>query len=143
MLLLNSKDELLLVTHKEISYWYIPGGKWEEDETLIGCAEREVAEEVGLKVKLEKLVYVDERINVNKEGEDRHYLAFFFFGKTDQELSKNWHDSGGSWEIIAKFSSQEEIKNLKEVYPEFIKDRFWIDYKNGFTNHQIYINPTI
>lgn len=138
-LVLNSKDELLLVTHNEISYWYTPGGKWEDNETLIECAERETFEETGLKVKLEKLVYVDERINDNKDGEKRHYLASFFFGKTDLELPEKWYDSGGSLETIAKFISQKDIEKLDQQFPTFIKDKFWIDYKNNFPN-SVYIN---
>jgi len=59
VLLLNSKNEICFIkslryTTKKIE-WELPAGAVEEDEDVLGAAEREVAEETGLKTKALKL----------------------------------------------------------------------------------------
>jgi hypothetical protein len=46
----------------------------------------------------------------------------------------------GDAPIIAKFLSQDEIKNQEKVYPEFLKTDFWEDLEQNFQNHKIYKN---
>ncbi|MFH1956829.1 MAG: NUDIX domain-containing protein [Patescibacteria group bacterium] len=56
-----NKGKILLVRNKGESFWYPPGGQWEyEKENIIEAARREVEEEVGLKVNIEKLLYLQE-----------------------------------------------------------------------------------
>ena len=49
----SENQQVLLVKNHDQDYWYPPGGGWEYDkENIIECAEREVYEETGLKVKV-------------------------------------------------------------------------------------------
>jgi 8-oxo-dGTP diphosphatase len=137
VLLLNARDELLLVTHPGENFWYTAGGRWIETETLEESAIREVYEETGLKIKIEKLIYINEFISTHRE-EPRKHLAFFFFARTDLTMPEKWTDPGGEDPIIAKFLSQNEIQKQAEVYPEFIKTDFWRDLKNNFANYEVY-----
>ena len=56
--LIIKENSILLVKRKIApwkSYWDIPGGYCETNETLEQCAEREAMEEIGIPVKIESL----------------------------------------------------------------------------------------
>lgn len=59
---LLQEDRILLARHvcPEREYWILPGGAVEEDETPEEAAVREVLEETGLQIELERLLFVDE-----------------------------------------------------------------------------------
>jgi len=75
--LLNEKNELLLVKHQKHGreYWLLPGGGVEYGETLKQALEREIVEEVGLKVKVQNMVLVHDSIH---PGGDRHIVNIYF-----------------------------------------------------------------
>lgn len=54
-------DRILLARHERANggYWVLPGGAVEESETPEAAAVREVYEETGLRVALERLLFVD------------------------------------------------------------------------------------
>ena len=62
-LILNKKKEILLVkSSKWRGCFYIPGGHIEEGETIEEALRREIAEEVGLKIKIVKFLGLQESI---------------------------------------------------------------------------------
>lgn len=68
---------LLLVKHKkqiaDNRYWSLPGGKLEQGETLEAAMIREMLEETGLHVRIERLLYV-----CDKPEEDVSRIHFLF-----------------------------------------------------------------
>jgi len=77
VILLNDKDELLIVKPIYKDHWTLPGGVVDENESLRSAAQREVKEELGLQVDELRLVCVD---YVSKEGEKDDNLQFLFYG---------------------------------------------------------------
>ena len=77
VLLLNHKDEIMLVYPTYKPRWEIPGGVTEVDESPRACARREVLEEIGLDRDIGRLLVVDynERAGVKTES-----LMFIFDG---------------------------------------------------------------
>ncbi|MEV5375997.1 NUDIX domain-containing protein [Streptomyces nondiastaticus] len=62
------RDEHVLLVHGDWprpGTWWLPGGGQEAGETLAACAEREVFEETGVRVKSEELVVLREYIQAN------------------------------------------------------------------------------
>ena len=113
-------DQLLLIKHSEHkggrAYWVIPGGGREEGETEEACVQREMMEETGLHVTVERLL-LDEPCGV-----DRHktYLCRADAGdpqpgyEPEPEVAEQyaitevrWFDlsSPDSWDALAKNDS--------------------------------------
>ena len=49
-------DQVLLVRRNDLPVWEMPGGGLEADETIDACCVREVEEETGLDVEIDRLV---------------------------------------------------------------------------------------
>lgn len=63
-LVFNDKDEILLVQHPQRG-WEMPGGKVELGESLPEALKREVREEAGANIEVEKLVGVYSEVALN------------------------------------------------------------------------------
>jgi ADP-ribose pyrophosphatase YjhB (NUDIX family) len=73
-------DELLLVRHQkgEKTYWLLPGGGVEFGESLTTCAEREMREETGLTVEVDRPVWMSEAIDPDGR---RHILNVYLLAR--------------------------------------------------------------
>lgn len=80
----NKKGELLFVTsHKWKGIWSIPGGHVELGESLVEALKREVMEEVGLRVKVTRLLSIEEAIYPKQFIRKKHFIFFDFLCETD------------------------------------------------------------
>jgi len=108
-LVVNRKGEILLAKKKTRNYWSLPGGKLELMEQTKKCAEREVLEETGVKIKAEKLLCFEERIDKkNKE----HWLAFYY--KAKPISGKAMVKEPDKFEDVKWFNHARLPKNLSE-----------------------------
>jgi len=77
VLVINDDGEFLIGKRKgslDAGCWGLPGGHLEPNETIEECAVREVFEETGLKITVEKhLGFTDDNYVV----ENKRYLTFF------------------------------------------------------------------
>lgn len=73
-----------MVLHKTIerTYWTLPGGGCEDDEIIEQTAVREVKEETGLDVEIEKLLFEEEYVG----GTSYCYLAKLKSERTEPNL---------------------------------------------------------
>ncbi len=64
VIIVTGDRKILLVKHKkgQRSYWVLPGGRLEYGETFEECGVREVKEETGLDVAIERIIYLSEAI---------------------------------------------------------------------------------
>lgn len=131
------KDErILMVRHckGKDEYWLLPGGGVETGEYLRDALRREVREELGLSVKVKKLLYVFESF-ADKEkhiiqptflmdadklafsrSEDRRVCGYSFFGKEELKELRVYPDINDELvELLAirLENSEEEINNIK------------------------------
>ncbi len=137
VLILN-KNKILLVKHVHpdtgFSWWVPPGGGVEEkDGSIFDCMAREAFEETGLDVNVNKLAYIREFFD-----EENKTLNAEFFAVVDSykgEITLINLENNGPDELFikeVKWLSRDELQN-KVVFPEILKDDFWNDYKNNFS----------
>jgi ADP-ribose pyrophosphatase YjhB (NUDIX family) len=72
-------NQVLLIQHREHasgrSYWLLPGGGQEDGESAEEGVVREMREETGLEVKVERLLFVDPEFE-GKENVYNQYLTY-------------------------------------------------------------------
>ncbi len=134
VLLLNNKNELLLVAKKEHMEWFTPGGRVEPGESIEQAAIRETYEETGLSVEILKLVYIRESFDHPSNKKPYHHIMFYFLARTEEELPEKWEDHDGYVELN-KFFSQTELEQVEKVWPGNLRNTFWDDLKADFPNH--------
>lgn len=130
ILIENGKVLCILSQYKEGKFYLFPGGGVEYGESIEECVMREVLEETGIKVKIKKLVYINDRLKERKTN-TRVLNLFFTVERVDKkESEKETRDDGGKikkveWIDLNKF---EKI----DFRPKLIAERLKKDYENGF-----------
>lgn len=74
--ILNRKGEILVVESPKWSCPCVPGGHIEIGETARQAARREAMEEVGMRVKPIRVLYVHEAINPKGFKRNKHFIFF-------------------------------------------------------------------
>ena len=118
------KRKILLVKNKGEDFWYPAGGGWDfQKENIIEAAKREVKEETGYKVDIERLLYVQEFHPLP----DLIFFEVFWLAKliSKERLNKNHRDQDSKGQVEkASWFSKKELENLK-VFPKRLKSTFW------------------
>ena len=117
--------KLLIVKHEKRgrTWWCLPGGGLEPGETLSACAERELLEETGLKVKAGRIIYLGELILP-----EEHLLDVFIWAeKTGGTLAKG-EDRGLK---ALRFVPLKDLRRMSFL-PREVTNRFEKDWKAGF-----------
>lgn len=116
--------KILLVKNKGENFWYPPGGSWIfQKENIIEAAKREVKEETGLGIEIERLLYVQEFHPLP----DLIFFEIFWLAKPlpGERLNKNHRDLDKKGKVEKScWFSKKELKNLK-VFPKRLKSTFW------------------
>lgn len=90
VLLFNKKREIFIVKPSYKNYWSILGGVTENNESPREAVEREIYEEIGLKLKVKRLICVDYAVANGKFGKTADSIQFLFFGGqlSDRQMKK-------------------------------------------------------
>ncbi len=116
------KNKELLLVSNDGDFWYTAGGRMNANETLPECVVREVKEETGIDVEARELLSVFDFFD-KKDG--IHKVEIYFTTKIKSSVLPNtWSDQDGPVKFI-KFFSFEELKEMKNVAPSFLKEGKW------------------
>ena len=86
-IIFNDNEKILIVkpTYKE--HWHIPGGIIEEDESPLYACQRELDEELGLKIEIKSLLTIDYKPATQQYTESLNFI--FYGGKIGRYKIKN------------------------------------------------------
>ncbi len=129
-ILIFDDDKLLLVKHYDTqdgyTWWVVPGGRVEDDETIFECAERETLEETSLKVKAGRVVYLRQYIDCQAgiNSIEVFLSCECFEGSPRCGVS--------SYEVAdIGFFPRQGTAGLN-LLPRELKDTVWLDHDEGF-----------
>jgi ADP-ribose pyrophosphatase YjhB (NUDIX family) len=128
--IVQNEQKLLLVHHVipgRYDFWVCPGGGVQADESLEAAAKREVMEESGLDVAVERLVYIEELLNP-----EMRIVKFWFLGASQGGALNVAHPAARSEHITeAQWIAPEDLRD-EQVFPAFLLERFRADQAAGF-----------
>jgi len=131
--ILLHEGKLLLVRHEkgEMSYWLLPGGGVDFGETVEDGLKREFREEVGLEVRVGRLVMVHDSIPPDHH---RQVLNLYFLVECENPVLKVTQDR-----VLkgAQFHPLADLEALT-VYPS-VKNELWEGMKRQWDGPCLYL----
>lgn len=141
VVIVNDKNEILLVKrpkddHHGAGKWDLPGGNLEEGENILDGVKREIKEEIGIEVKLENIIYVNdfEKKYAEKHdfdgqktftnGKGIRILAFYESGEiklSDEHSEYKWVDISKAEEEFGDSDFEKDKKETLKKAQEYLK----------------------
>lgn len=117
-------NKFLMVKNDRADYMYSVGGRIKFGETAEEAVVREVFEETGVKMEIDRLGFIHENFFTGdsmslKEGNEVHEISFFFYMKVPENFEPACYSftEEGNKEILEWIDSNSE----KKYYPEFFR----------------------
>lgn len=119
--------KLLMAGNERVDYLYSVGGRIKFGETAEQAVVREVTEETGVKLEVDRLGFVHENYFYSNAPADRgrqvYELAFFFYMKVPSDFAP-------VGESFAEDNSREQLRWVSpdtdiKLYPEFFRTEPW------------------
>jgi len=127
----NNQIKILLLHRKETDSWHLPKGTQNEGEDLIKTAMREVKEETGLDVDIEK--YLGTLPSLKEDGAQKltHYYLMKPIGREldifnhEEKYDKvEWLEIEKAKKLLSEFKEFEKEEEIVGVAERFIKEKF-------------------
>lgn len=120
-------NSILMVTNSSVDYYYSVGGAVEMGEKVEDCVVREVFEETGLNLEIDRLLFVHQNyFKIKGEGteKDFHEVAFYFLmkyngGDITEGITTSGLKENLEWISFEKF---DEITIFPKFLPDFVKN---------------------
>ena len=113
-------NKILVVNHRRAeryNFWVAPGGGIQGTETLEEAVIREVKEETGVKVSVDRLLYIEEMY----EPEMRYVKFWFRCEFINGQLDCSAQEAVCEHIVDVRFMGQDDLKNYT-VFPQVLND---------------------
>lgn len=121
--IIMKENKFLMVENDRFDHMYSVGGRIKFGETAEEAVVREVFEETGVKMEIDRLGFIHENFfpgdSVVKRGNIVHEISFFFYMKVPKDFEPvcNSFSEDGDKERLVWIKSD----HSKKYYPEFFK----------------------
>lgn len=127
MVLPDEEGRILMVkqSHEGKDIWMVPGGGIEAGENAAEAAVREVLEETGLEIRINRLLWHVEEVS---ESRGQRFVNFFLAERVGGTLGLGADpefDQDNQVLREVRFLSKKEILSLDRVYPEYLRTELW------------------
>jgi 8-oxo-dGTP diphosphatase len=128
--LIHDRDGRVLLIKRKFEpnkgRWSLPGGLLETGETLLEAGRREVREEVGVELEIEKLYQVSEEIIRDAEGKTRfHFVLVDFLASPDPEgatIVLNGESESFAWTRPEEIKGMDVSENTQRIVEKYLMD---------------------
>lgn len=111
--------KVLLHKTAEDNFWSLPGGRVDMFEFSRETLLREMMEETGMRVRVDKLAWIAENF-FHYNGMDHHEIGFYFtMAFLELKDQQDFICSDGANDLLFRWIAMEEIDRVG-VYPDFI-----------------------
>lgn len=136
----DEEGRILMVkqSHEGNDIWMVPGGAIEDGENAAEAAIREVLEETGLQVRVNRLLWHVEEVS---DARGQRFVNFFLAEKTGGTLALGADpefDTDNQVLREARFLSKREILALERVYPEYLKTELWEALEPKYYRNEVF-----
>ena len=147
VVIFDDEKKILMVRqhHEDKDIWMVPGGAIEGNEDARQAAVREVKEETGLDVEIQKMIWHVEEVS---ETRGQRFVNFFLAKICGGALELGYDpELFGQEQVMkeVKFVSKEELKELDNVYPDYLRGELWdfMDYFFGLEKFEGHIERKV
>ncbi|MFB0842087.1 NUDIX hydrolase [Paenibacillus oleatilyticus] len=120
---LIKENKVLLHKTKKGNAWVLPGGRGEINEETGKTVIREFAEELGLNVKVARLLWIVENFNAYGEKNLHEHGIYYLVNSEEAEITIRTEEFIGLEKevgIVYKWIELQELHNMK-IYPRALK----------------------
>lgn len=139
----DKENRVLMVKHRQEEhgeideFWVIPGGGVEVGEYTTEAGVREVKEETGLDIKINKLLWTVEEKFQGGVKHTNYFLGEIVGGELTLGIDPEFHADSQVLKDV-RFFTKEEIRKTSKVYPEVLLNEFWEVIAQDSYKHQIW-----
>lgn len=118
--IIHCKDEYLVVKRSENDdflpgAWEFPGGNIEDGELLLEALEREIYEEIGVKIDSQKASLINFYDKIKEKEEKYHYIELdFLIELSDKNININ---------LSSEHETFDWVKKDSELLDDYIKNK--------------------
>ncbi|MCK1997587.1 NUDIX hydrolase [Psychrobacillus psychrodurans] len=124
--LIMKDNKLLIMQDKGQPYFYVPGGRIKMNEKSEDAVKREIQEELGVEVNVNRMLWINENFFKEVTYEEQfHEVCFFYL----VELKDNEHLKGNEFVVDEEgkihtyyWKTLDEIKYIN-LYPQFLREK--------------------
>lgn len=125
-ILFDNQNRVLMQMVQDNPFYCLPGGRVELGESSIEAVRRELEEELGFDVNVEKPLFLLENFFKRSSGKDVHEIGIFFRVTSSVAPKEDWeiveNDKGILKTLKYKWATLDGLKN-EDLRPAFLKEK--------------------